>query len=139
MKIEIIKPTEMLVSDYEDIPFEKDMVYGFIDGRPITRFTDDNYITFKYFKPLPIKKIVPLDSTDEIPNWVFGLWVEGDDGFSKRLLQVDENTLYFGEESRGAYDKEMLVNLKEACDEKMVCIAGDYMSEEFKFYKEIEE
>jgi len=129
------EPFEAEVWDDNENYKAKGTVYGFINGLPIVEW----YGTYYYSTYLHYKKIdpeyVPLDSTDEIPNWCFGLWLFALPSAVNmgRLLQIKgKQEIMIGWDSSVPFGGKA-ISLVDAFDQKLEI---QYKGNEFKFYKE---
>ena len=106
--------------------------------------TFDHLVRFEKFRPIREKKIVPLDSVDEIPAWCYGLWISNEDGNAvvidgtgnKAVLAVDReaHTVYLSSRCCGEAEDIKMVSLDFLAKNRCKISAGSML---FKFYKEV--
>ena len=82
------------------------------------------------------KKIVPLDSVDEIPNWVFGRPCVFSEPNNNQDIEIPIMTIEDGVYMFRKNDTPFHYPLKYLAEHRLLC---QFKGKVFKFYKEVEE
>lgn len=138
----------MMVREYNDEEWKKAKVYATTcGGGCIGRLTENTCCDIEFFPHYRKceKKIVPLDSVEEIPRWCFGLYVTKDGKQEERLLRADDDKIFLVTELADTEDSVnsdngRWISLEDASIERLY-ISGTphYRRNAFYFYKEIDE
>ena len=137
----------MMVREFDDEEWKKAKVYATTHGSGcIGRLIENTCCDIEFFphRRECEKKIVPLDSVEEIPRWCFGLYVTKNGRQEERLLSVRDDDIFLVTELADTKDSVYCDNgrwlsLEDAAKERLyISGAPKGNMTVFCFYKEID-